>query len=49
VRLKFLRAYYRGISVVALVGLFQFITGIWLMHCTYAITVELALGAKAWV
>ncbi len=32
-----------------LVGLFQFITGIWLMYCTYAMTVDLALGAKAWV
>jgi hypothetical protein len=32
-----------------LVGLFQFITGIWLMYCTYAITVNLALGAKAWI
>ena len=29
-------------------GLFQFITGIWLMYCTYAMTVNLALGAKAW-
>jgi hypothetical protein len=32
-----------------LVGLLQFVTGIWLMYCTYAITVDLALGAKAWV
>jgi hypothetical protein len=32
-----------------LAGLFQFVTGIWLMYCTYAITVDLALGAKAWV
>jgi hypothetical protein len=32
-----------------LVGFFQVITGIWLMYCTYAITVDLALGAKAWV
>jgi len=32
-----------------LVGFFQFVTGIWLMYCTYAITVNLALGAKAWV
>ena len=32
-----------------LVGLFQFVTGIWLMYCTYAMTVDLALGAKAWV
>jgi hypothetical protein len=28
------------------VGLFQFVTGIWLMYCTYAMTVDLALGAK---
>jgi hypothetical protein len=32
-----------------LVGFFQFVTGIWLMYCTYAITVDLALGARAWV
>jgi hypothetical protein len=32
-----------------LVGLLQFVTGIWLMYCTYAITVDLALGAKVWV
>ena len=32
-----------------LVGLLQFITGIWLMYCTYAMTVDLALGARAWV
>ena len=32
-----------------LVGLFQFVTGIWLMYCTYAVTVDVALGAKAWV
>jgi len=32
-----------------LVGFFQFLTGIWLMYCTYAITVNLALGAKAWI
>lgn len=31
------------------VGLFQFLTGIWLMYCTYAITVNLSLGAKAWI
>lgn len=30
-------------------GLFQCVTGIWLMYCTYAMTVDLALGAKAWV
>ena len=32
-----------------LVGLLQFVTGIWLMYCTYAITVDLIRGAKAWV
>ena len=32
-----------------LVGLFQFVTGIWLMYCTCAIIVDLALGAKAWI
>lgn len=32
-----------------LVGLWQFLTGIWLMYCTYAVTVNLALGYKAWV
>src|SRR5437763_12443539 len=32
-----------------LVGLFQVVTGLWLMYCTYAMTVDLALGAKAWV
>jgi hypothetical protein len=31
------------------VGLLQFVLGIWLMYCTYAMTVDLALGAKAWV
>jgi hypothetical protein len=32
-----------------LVGLFQVATGIWLLYCTYAITVDLALGANVWV
>ena len=32
-----------------LVGFFQFVTGMWLMYCTYAITVDLALGGKVWV
>jgi hypothetical protein len=32
-----------------IVGLLQFVTAIWLMYCTYAITVNLALGAKVWV
>jgi hypothetical protein len=31
------------------IGLFQFATGFWLMYCTYAITVNLALGAKIWI
>jgi hypothetical protein len=34
---------------VRLVGLLQFVTGIWRMYCTYAMTVDLALGAKAGV
>jgi hypothetical protein len=36
-------------SGVRIIGLFQFITAVWLMYCTYAITVNLALGAKAWI
>lgn len=32
-----------------LIGLFQCVTGAWLMYCTYAITADLALGAKAWI
>ena len=32
-----------------LVGLLQFVTGIWLTYCTYAVTVDLALNAKPWV
>ena len=32
-----------------LTGLFQFVTGIWLLYCTYAITVNQTLGAKAWI
>jgi hypothetical protein len=32
-----------------LVGLFQCLTGIWLMYCTYAVTVNYSLGAKAWI
>jgi hypothetical protein len=36
-------------SGARLVGLFQVLTGIWLMYCTYAITVDLALGATAWI
>ncbi len=31
------------------IGLLQLMTGIWLMYCTYAITVDQALGAKAWI
>ncbi|MGH9356667.1 MAG: hypothetical protein ACRD10_11105 [Terriglobia bacterium] len=34
---------------VRLVGFWQFLTGIWLMYCTYAVTVNLALGYKAWI
>jgi hypothetical protein len=36
-------------SGLRLIGLFQLVTGIWLMYCTYAMTVNLALGAKAWI
>jgi hypothetical protein len=32
-----------------IVGLFQLLTGLWLMYCTYAMTVNLALGAKVWI
>lgn len=32
-----------------LVGFFQLATAIWLLYCTYAITVDVALGATAWV
>jgi hypothetical protein len=34
---------------IRLIGLFQFLTGLWLLYCTYAITVDVALGAKAWI
>jgi hypothetical protein len=36
----------RGGRVVAL---FQMITGFWLLYCTYAITVDVTLGSKAWI
>jgi hypothetical protein len=32
-----------------LIGLFQVLTGLWLMYCTYAITVDLTLGDKTWI
>ena len=32
-----------------LIGLFQMLTALWLLYCTYAITVDLALGAKVWI
>ncbi|HEY1952798.1 MAG TPA: hypothetical protein VGG76_08320 [Gemmatimonadaceae bacterium] len=32
-----------------LIGLFQMLTACWLLYCTYAITVDLALGAKVWI
>jgi hypothetical protein len=35
-------------SGARLVGLVQFVTGIWLMYLTYAVATDLALGAKAW-
>jgi hypothetical protein len=31
------------------VGLFQCVTGIWLMYCTYAATISFALGVKTWI
>jgi hypothetical protein len=34
---------------IRIVGLFQLLTGLWLLYCTYAITVDVALGAKAWI
>jgi hypothetical protein len=36
----------RGLRVV---GLLQVITGFWLMYCRYAMTIDLALGVKAWI
>jgi hypothetical protein len=36
-------------SGTRVVGFFQLATGIWLMYCTYAVAVDLALGAKAWI
>lgn len=35
-------------SGARLVGLVQFVTGIWLMYLTYAVATDLALGAKVW-
>lgn len=32
-----------------LVALFQCLTGVWLMYCTWAITVNLTLGEKLWI
>jgi hypothetical protein len=32
-----------------LVALFQCLTGIWLMYCTWAVTVNIALGYKFWI
>jgi hypothetical protein len=32
-----------------LVALFQCLTGIWLMYCTWAVTVNTALGYKFWI
>jgi len=32
-----------------LVALLQCLTGIWLMYCTWAVTVNLALGYKVWI
>jgi hypothetical protein len=30
-------------------GVLQCLTGIWLMYCTCAVTVNLALGYKLWI
>ena len=32
-----------------LVALPQCLSGIWLMYCTWAVTVNLALGYKLWI
>ena len=32
-----------------IVALLQCLTGIWLMYCTWAVTVNLALGYKLWI
>jgi hypothetical protein len=45
IRVRF--ASWRGGS--RLVGLWQCLTGVWLRYSTWAITVNLALGYKAWV
>jgi len=42
----YLLSWERGHRIV---GLFQCLTGIWLMYCTYAATVNFALGEKAWI
>jgi hypothetical protein len=39
----------RNLLHTRLVGLLQCLTGIWLMYCTYAATVNFALGEKAWI
>jgi hypothetical protein len=41
-----LAAWNGGSRIVALL---QCLTGIWLMYCTWAVTVNLALGYKLWV
>jgi hypothetical protein len=32
-----------------LVALLQCLTGVWLMYCAWAVTVNLAFGYKAWI
>jgi len=32
-----------------IVALLQCLTGLWLMYCTWAVTVNLALGYKRWI
>jgi hypothetical protein len=44
--LEHLAGWTGGSRVVAL---FQCLTGVWLMYCTWAVTVNLALGSKLWI
>lgn len=34
---------------VRVIGLIQVLTGIWLMYCTYAMTLKLTVGARVWI
>ena len=46
---KFQRAWPGWTTGGRLVALFQCLTGIWLMYCTWAVTVNTALGYKFWI